>query len=207
MNIKAVVYDMGGVLLNLDMDRCIRSFKEKAGFAEIENYLDKFHQKGFIGELEAGDIGPETFYEKALSHCPAGTSKETVHECFMELLDGLNPEAVKTVQALHGKYDLYILSNNNPISSKAFGQMKDDRGVPIFDYFKGTFFSFQMKLLKPCREIYEKMIEGTGCRPEEILFIDDSETNIAAAGALGIRTLLYKPGTDILGALQAPDRK
>jgi hypothetical protein len=60
--VKAVVFDMGGVLLRLDINKCIRALKEKAGFEDIEDYLNVYHQKGFVGELEAGNITADELY-------------------------------------------------------------------------------------------------------------------------------------------------
>ena len=63
------------------------------------------------------------------------------------------------------------------------------------DYFKKCFFSYEMKMLKPSREFYLKSIEGTGYRADELIFIDDSEKNTAAAEEVGIRSILYRKGT------------
>lgn len=189
---------MGGVLLDLNIDRCLQSFKERAGCAYIEKYLDRFHQKGFIGDMEAGKITEEEFYVRCLRHCAPGTTKEVVFNCFVDLLDGLNEEVMEVVRSLYGRYPLYILSNNNPLSIRVFKSLTDSEGNKVADYFTKFFFSFEMKLLKPCLEIYQKAVESIGLPPEEILFIDDSQVNVDAASALGIRTILYEKGKNVL---------
>lgn len=200
--IKAVVFDMGGVLLNLDFDKCIKEFQERAGFMDIADYLDTYHQKGFIGDLEGGVISEEEFYEECLRHCAPGTSKQVAYECFISLLVGLNKPLMEMLKRLRKDYRLYLLTNNNPLSRRAFDEMVlKEEGIRSDDIFTHQFYSYEMKLQKPCREIFEKTVEGIGCRPEEILFVDDSPANCAAAEDVGIKTLLYTPGADVSAAL------
>ena len=188
---------MGGVIVRLNMDRCIDRFKKLAGFEDIEDYLDRFHQKGFISDLEEGKTQPEDFYRECLKHSRPGTTVETAHFCFCSLLDGLEKDTLDLIRSLLGRYDLYVLSNNNPISRGYFRDMMELEGLDTDEVFKKEFYSYELKLLKPSREIYERVIEGVGAKPEEILFIDDARDNIEAAAALGIRTLWLKPGMDI----------
>ena len=195
--IKAIVFDMGGVIVRLDMDRCIRNFKELAGFEDIEEYLDRFHQKGFISDLEEGKTQPEDFYRECLEHSRPGTSVETAQYCFCSLLDGLEEDSLNLIRSLRGRYDLYVLSNNNPISRAYFREMMKKEGLDTEEVFTKEFYSYELKMLKPSREIYECVIEGVGRKPEEILFIDDARDNIEAASALGITTLWLRPEMDI----------
>ena len=193
---------MGGVLLNLDFDKCIKEFQERAGFMDIAGYLDTYHQKGFIGDLEGGVISEEEFYEECLRHCAPGTSKQVAYECFISLLVGLNKPLMEMLKRLRKDYRLYLLTNNNPLSRRAFDEMVlKEEGIRSDDIFTHQFYSYEMKLQKPCREIFEKTVEGIGCRPEEILFVDDSPANCAAAEEVGIKTLLYTPGADVSAAL------
>jgi putative hydrolase of the HAD superfamily len=94
-------------------------------------------------------------------------------------------------------YRVCLLSNTNPFffewaESGAF----DGHGHPIGNYFDSLYVSFRCKLLKPSREIYEHVLRNEGIRPEQLLFIDDSERNTEAAAALGIRTLHVETNAD-----------
>lgn len=195
--IKAVVFDMGGIIVRLDMDTCIANFKQLAGFADIEDYLDRFHQKGFISDLEEGKTEPEDFYRECLKHSRPGTTMETVRYCFCSLLDGLEEDSLELIRSLRGRYPLYVLSNNNPISRAYFCEMLKKNGLDPAETFEKEFYSYELKMLKPSRQIYEKVIAEVGTKPEEILFIDDAKDNIEAAGALGITTLWLRPGMKI----------
>ena len=200
--IKAIVFDMGGVIVKLDMDTCISNFKELAGFEDIEDYLDRFHQKGFISDLEEGKTKPEDFDRECLKHSRPGTTAETVRYCFCSLLDGVEEDSVELIRSLCGRYDLYVLSNNNPISRAYFCEMLKERGLDPDEVFRHQFYSYEMRMLKPAREVYEHVIATIGTRPEEILFIDDAADNIEAAAAAGITTLWLRPGMNIAAEVE-----
>lgn len=200
--IKAIVFDMGGVIVRLDMGRCISNFKELAGFKDIEEYLDRFHQKGFISDLEEGKTKPEDFDRECLKHSRPGTTAETVRYCFCSLLDGVEEDSVELIRSLRGRYDLYVLSNNNPISRAYFCDMLKARGMDPDEVFKEQFYSYEMRMLKPAREMFECVIGRIGAKPEEILFIDDAADNVEAAAAAGITTLWLRPGMDIAAEVE-----
>jgi putative hydrolase of the HAD superfamily len=113
------------------------------------------------------------------------------------LLDGTNKDTVELIKAIKGKYKLYILSNNNPISLNLLGEELAKEGLDIDETFEKKFCSFQLKTQKPGKEIYLKALEGIGCDPSEILFIDDSPANLKTAQELGIQTLRYYQDLDI----------
>ena len=195
--IKAVVFDMGGVILRLNVQRCIDQFKTEAGFTDIEDFINIYQQQGFIGDFEAGKIDIDGFYENCLAHSRPGTSRQTVHDCFCSLLDGTNKDTVELIKAIKGKYKLYILSNNNPISLNLLGEELAKEGLDIDETFEKKFCSFQLKTQKPSKEIYLKALEGIGCDPSEILFIADPPANQKTAQELGIQTMRYYQDLDI----------
>lgn len=188
---------MGGVIVNLNSEICISNYKELAGFDVIEDYLDKYHQKGFISDFEEGKMDERGFYDECLRRSRPGTTDETLKECMCSLLHGLFPETLDLIKELNGKYDLYILSNNNPIARAKFASLMKEAGMDTGDYFKKEFYSYEMHLLKPGREIFETAVKEIGLKPEEVLFIDDSKTNAEGARATGINTIWLKPGASI----------
>lgn len=195
--VKAVVFDMGGVILDLDLERSIKSYKEKAGFERIGEFLNTTHQQGFIGEMEIGYIDEDGFVDKALPYCRPGTARETVLECFRDFLVGLNDEVLGFIREIKPEYPIYILSNNNPVSRKEFERMMDEKGFNVGEYFVKAFYSYELHLLKPGREIYDLAIREIGFKPEEIVFIDDSPLNIEGAEKAGLKTVRYTRGLDL----------
>jgi len=195
--IKAIVFDMGGVIVPLDLQRSLDNFKTRAGFENIGDFLNATHQAGCIGEMEAGRITEDEFYADCLKYCKPGTTKEIIYECFSSLLVGISDDALRLISELSQKYDIYLLSNNNPLSMKWLDAELAKRGMVQSDLYKKAFLSFQLKMLKPSPEIYLKAIEEIGVQPNEILFIDDSMKNIDGARAVGINAMFYDINTNL----------
>ena len=184
--------------MNLDMERCLKTFREEAGFLRIGEILDPCHQKGIISDLEEGLITEDEFIAEVLKECPKGTAADTIRRSFCSLLHSVAPDKVAFLNELKERYELYLLSNNNPITMRYTKDEFARVGLPFETTFKDVFISCDMKMLKPSAEIYREVIRRTGLPAEEILFVDDSMSNIEAARAQGIRSLYY----DLKGSLR-----
>jgi putative hydrolase of the HAD superfamily len=199
--IKAIVFDVGGVLIGLDMGRCINSFRQVLGFDRITEILDPYHQKGVYGEMEEGLVSADAFRAAILAESRPGCKPADVDFCMGSLLVGMTPDAVNTVKDLATRYPLYLLSNNNPIAMGLINEMFRENGIEPETTFRDQFLSYQMKLLKPGRAIYEASIARIGLPANEILFIDDNDTNVKAAREAGMKARLFVPGTSLAALL------
>lgn len=195
---KAVVFDIGGVLIDLDFNRCIDSFKA-LGFDNITEVLDLCHQRGFFDSLERGLISAEEFLGECVAHSRPGTTMQQASDAFMTFCAGVETYKLDFLRELGKKYRLFCLSNNNPIVVDRFPELCP--GVRIEDFFEECFFSYRLGLTKPGRDIFEYALSHIGEQPAEILFVDDSPLNAKVAEDLGIRTVLYVPGTDLRKAV------
>ena len=195
--IKAIVLDMGGVLIDLDVDSCIRAFREILGFERITEILDPCHQKGIYGDMEAGLVSSDAFRAAILAESRPGCRPEDVDRCMAALLVGMAPYKVDLLTRLAQKYPLYVLSNNNEISMARFHRIFEEMGLDWKRLFRKEFVSCRMKMLKPGPEIFRETVREIGVLPEEILFVDDSMRNIEGARAVGIRAAYYEQGSDL----------
>ncbi len=195
--IKAIVFDMGGVLVDLDPKACIRAFLDILGYERIKELIDPYHQKGIYGELEEGAISADEFRAAVLAESRPGCTPQDVDRCMDAMISGMEPYKADLLRELSKKYPLYLLSNNNAIAYDTFHQILRDLGLDPDTIFREEFCSFQMKLLKPDSEFFREAIRRIGLPPEEILFVDDSQTNIEAARSLGIQTVLSPQGADL----------
>lgn len=199
--IKAIVFDIGGVLVGLDLGRCIHAFQEILGYDRITSLLDPYHQKGIYGDMEGGLISADDFHRLVLAESRPGCTPADVDRCMGALITGMAPDTVRTVKDMAKRYPLYLLSNNNPIAMGIINGMFRDNGIEPSTTFKSQFLSYEMRLLKPSQAIYQATIKGIGLPAEEILFIDDNETNVLAAREAGMQARLYIPGTPLSALL------
>lgn len=199
--LKAIIFDLGGVLISLDKARCIRAFKEIAGFDRIEEFLDTSHQRGMIGDLEASRISVAEFFAECRKYCRPGVSDADIRRCFHALLDPIRPETAALLRQLARNHELYILTNNSSVTLEKTYEDARKAGIDLQKTFRHIFVSQDLKMLKPSPEIFAHVIRATGLPPEEMLYVDDSPRNVEAARAAGLNAVRHEPGTDLRATL------
>ena len=203
--VEAIVFDLGGVLIDLDIDACIRACKEEIGFEKADEFLDPCHQKGVFMLLEKGEISKEQFASEVISMCRPGTSVDEVTHAFRRLLVGVTDYKVQLLKDLASRYDLYLLSNNNEISMPESLSIFEKLGIPMDSIFRKLFLSYQMKMLKPGDEIFRTAIADisvlSGVTASQMLFLDDSQKNVEAAIRNGMQSRLCPQGCDLRAVL------
>ena len=162
--IRAIVFDLGGVLIDLDFDNCVRSFREILGYERITEILDLSHQKGIYGDMEAGLISEDDFRAAVLEDSRPGCVPADVDRAMAGLLTGMDPAKVTLLEHLAEKYPIYGLSNNNEISTARMHEIYEENGLDWRRVFRKEFLSCRMKMMKPGREIFDAA-EERGRRP------------------------------------------
>ena len=194
--IKNLIFDVGGVLINLNRQRCIDSFKA-LGLSHVEDLIDPFAQQGIFMQLEKGLISPAEFRDNIREQIGHPVTDEQIDTAWNHFLVDLPAYKLEALLDLRKHYRVYLLSNTNKIhwdwsSAHVFRY----KGYSEKDYFDEIFLSYEMKLAKPDVAIFEAVLEGVSIRAGETLFVDDSEANCKAAESLGISAYLCKPGED-----------
>ena len=195
--IKNVIFDLGGVLINLDFDSCLNAFRT-AGFTNIEEQVRQMQGNGVFSRFELGEISPEEFRDAIRKEADESLTDRKIDDMWNLMLLNIPREKLDLLLELRERYMVYLLSNTNQIHWDYAGEeMFNYRGFRADDFFEDTFLSFKMHLAKPDKAIYEKVMKEANILPEETFFIDDSETNCRAAAALGIQTHHYHIGEDL----------
>lgn len=195
--IKAIIFDMGGVLVDLDIEDCKRAFKEYLGYEKIDELIDPCHQKGIYGDLEEGKLSGDEFRKLVLAESRPGSVAEDVDRAMWHILTGIEPYKAQLLKRLSETYDLYLLSNNNEVCLPRSRAMFAEAGTPMETLFKKCFYSFEMKALKPSEAFYKAVVAEIGLPAEQMFFIDDSQKNVDGAIAAGLPAVYYQPGTDL----------
>ena len=195
--IKNVVFDLGGVLINLDFDNCLNAFR-KAGFRDIEKQACQFRGKGVFSRFELGEISPEEFRDAIRKEADESLTDRKIDDMWNLMLLDIPREKLDLLLKLREHYMVYLLSNTNRIHwDYACEQMFCYRGFRVNDFFEDIFLSFEMHKAKPEKDIYEQMMKEANILPEETFFIDDSAINCQAAISLGIQSYHYHIGEDL----------
>lgn len=191
--IKTIIFDLGGVLVSLDREKCLENFSRNLGFDNFGDYLNAYAQKGFFAKYENGDIDSVEFREEIKKRCTReNVQDEEIDQAFFTFLTHVDTYKVKLLMELKKKYHLLLLSNVNPIGwGKCCELFYDANGIDIEDVFEKLYLSFKVNASKPGKEIYEHLINDSGINPAETLFIDDSQANIEAGSQMGLNTLYY----------------
>ena len=191
--IKTLIFDLGGVLVSLNRERCLENFSKNLGFDDFGEYLNPYAQKGFFAKFENGDIDSVEFRDEIRKHCKkVNVQDEDIDQAFFTFLSHVEPYKVKLLMELKKKYHLLLLSNVNPIGwGKCCELFYDANEIDIEDVFEKLYLSYKVNASKPGKEIYEHLIKDSGINPEEALFIDDSQANIEMGAQMGLQTLHY----------------
>ena len=201
MKRKSIIFDMGGVLVDLDLKACREAFINDLGFLAIDEILDPCHQKGILGELEAGRVTAEEFRSYVLAGSDQGHTTEEVDKALWTILVDIAPEKIALLKRLASRYDLYMLSNNNAICTPRAVEIFAEAGYPMYEGFKKCYISYQLKTSKPSLDFYRAVIADIGLPSEDMLFVDDSQRNVDASISVGLPAVYYQPGTDLAKVL------
>lgn len=181
------IFDLGGVLIKLDVKRCFQAFERLMGEENMRIILGmdshgegvkavSVASKQLMADFERGLISSETFLAQIRQYCHPGTTTDEIVEAWMSMLDELPQERLEFVDSLRAKgHPVYLLSNGNDLHFDFI-----NRKYGLDSHFDGFFLSQKMHMAKPEPEIFEVVQKEIG-NPEKVVFIDDIEANRQAA--------------------------
>ncbi len=184
--IKTVIFDIGNVLAGFAWEEYFRSFGyseeifQRLAKATVESRSWQEHDRGALSDEEIMDlfIKNDPGIEKEL--------RET-----LDNIDGMLVRydyAIPWIQELKEKgYQVLVLSN---FAHKAYEDCRDV--LDFLDYVDGGILSFRDKMVKPEPEIYQLLMDRYHLKPEECVFLDDTEKNLPPAEAFGMHTVHFK---------------
>ncbi len=189
--IKAVIFDVGGVLIRTEDYNSRRNWERQLGLADWESEQIVFNST--MGQkAQEGAISDAELWAWVGERLSLGDQLDTFRAGFFGG-DVLDNELVDFIRSLRPTYKTAIISNATDYLQTAVADIAD-----AFDLIVG---SAEEKVMKPAPEIYLRTLKRLGVEPQESVFIDDFAHNIAAAQALGMATIHYQPGTDVPAAL------
>ena len=183
--IENIIFDFGGVLYNIDVERSMNTFKTLGfNFSEHKNEILQV----FI-DLEIGKISPTDFVIK-LQRLSDTISEKDILDAFNLILIGIDPGKVEVLRKIKDKYRIYLLSNTNEIHYGVFSNEinNNELTTDFYSLFEKEYYSHEMGMRKPDLSIFQYVLTNSKLEASKTLFVDDSFENITAASSLGIQT-------------------
>ena len=188
--IHNIIFDLGNVLIDIDIPRTLDAFA-RLDIHGIDPADIHPHQSGFFQEYELGNISEANFFRsiRKAYRCENVTDRE-IADAWCALLTEIDPVRFNMLDGLRKNYRLFVLSNTNTLHITRVKELALQalNGRDFESYFDRCFYSHEMHLRKPDREIYRQVIEQTGIIPQQTLFIDDNDCNFSGARALYLKT-------------------
>lgn len=198
--IKTILFDMGGVIFVQDTDEAFRRFTEIG--VDAHKYIGDYGQKGIFLEVENGKITDEEFRAELSKLVGRELTWDEVQHCWLGFLHSVPADRLENLSKLRRDYRICLASNTNPfIMAYTRSDRFSGHGHGISDYLDKEYCSYEMGCCKPSEDFFRKILESEGVKPEEVIFVDDSQKNIAAAESLGIHGLWVPHNTDWMPAL------
>ncbi len=190
--IKVLLFDLGGVLLNLRDP--IETFGLQISEAEFKV---QWLQSPSVRKFESGAINTEEFARKIVAEADLPYDWREFLDRFNAWPDRLFDQTLSVLQAIPASYRCALLSNIN-----ALHWGREDIAGPLAGCFDQLFLSYQTGFTKPDREAYELVVKTYACQPDEVLFFEDSPTNVAAAADFGMQAVLAVGIDEVRASLQ-----
>lgn len=195
--IKHILFDLGGVLLNIDYNQTIDAFK-KLGIVDFDAIYSQSKQSGLFNDFEKGLISEDAFIWELSQKIPKGVKEEQVVMAWNAMLLNFPADRVSLLTRLKDRYNLFLFSNTNEIHFNSFnGMFKNSYDFAFSNLFKKDYYSHLIGMRKPDHESFNYILTEENINAQEILFIDDSEQHVESAQKLGINAVLLKKGTEI----------
>lgn len=199
-NINNLIFDLGGVIIDLDFEAAYREFSLLSGLPTDE-IISRTDGMMFFKDYEKGQISSSAFRRQVQELLDFTASDDSIDKAWCSMLGAIPANRLYLLQKLKSRFRTFALSNTNEIHVRKFNSIvKNSLGSIhlLHDHFEKVYFSHLMKMRKPDIEIYHAVLEEQGLNAEETLFIDDNLENIQGAELLNIKTFHLKSPTELI---------
>jgi len=185
MTIKAVIFDIGNVLIEWHPERFYDSVigpdRRRALFEAVD-------LSGMNRRVDLGAPFRETVYETAAAHPEFSAEVRMWFDGWIKMASPEIPHSAKLLRALRKKdVPVFALSNFGVGSFEYAATV-----YPVFSEFDRRYISGYLEMMKPDPSIYQFVEDDCGLAPSGLLFTDDRRDNIEAAQTRGWQTHLFE---------------
>lgn len=185
--IKVILFDLGKVLVDFDHQRAAERISGFCSKTPLEIY-NLFFESTVTVAFEAGKITPQDFYLEVKNMLDLKLSYESFVPIWNDIffLSPKNRSVFKLANSLRSYYKTALLSNINILHYEYLR-----KNFPVFSVFDKIFLSFELGVIKPDKEIYNRVIKELKVAPDEIFYTDDRLELVESAKSLGMKGCVF----------------
>ena len=195
-DLEAIIFDLGGVIINLDYNRTILELAKAMG-ASPNTIAMATTQHDIFHEFERGKITNDEFLEFLDGFTPKDISRDTLIHFWNAMLLDIPAERIALLKRLSEKYRLFVLSNTNDIHIRDFNRILEEAhgytSLQDIGVFEKVYLSYEVGHRKPDTEIFSYVVNDAGLTPGRTLFLDDGLPNLEGAKQVGLLTEHVRP--------------
>ena len=194
LSFKNIIFDLGGVIIDLEVERTVLAFAELAGKSPSQ-IRENYHQQPEFIEFEMGNITEQQFRLAVNKIFGLQAADSEIDRCWNAMLVDLPKAKLELLIQLKEQFRVSLLSNTNSIHIEYVNKKMIPVVYPItsLDYFfHYTHYSHLMRKRKPGAEIFKQLLAENEFDPKQTIFLDDNSDNIKTADSLGIQTKLVE---------------
>ena len=207
MEIKNIIFDLGNVLIDLDMPRFYKTMEELFG-DEYESAIKEANRRDIFEIFEVGGMSEENFIWNFQNIAQKKQLKpHKIIHAWNSMLGPILPERFEMLERLKREYRLFVFSNTNSLHIDGvdkYLRREYESSMPDFEkkYFEKVFYSHLIRARKPNVDGFLHILDDADLTAGETLFIDDKIENIEGARLAGMQGLHHPPGSEIVFRLK-----
>lgn len=197
--IKNIIFDLGGVIINLDIPKTISEFN-KLSKTNFEAIYTQIQQSQLFDLFDKGQITEQEFINSIKTKLNPNLSNAQILYAWNAMLLDFPKHRFDFLLSLKNKYRIFLLSNTNETHITVFEKiLHNQHGYKNLEpFFEKTYYSCRIGMRKPDKEIFEYVLKENNLIPNECIFIDDSPQHIIGAKSAGITSFLLPKEKDIV---------
>lgn len=185
--IHTVIFDLGGVIIDLSLERTLQAFATLTGTSKTDIQKAYGSNPVFMA-YEKGEVSDQEFRNSIRKHFSTHASDAEIDHCWNAMLIDLPVSTLTMLEKLKKHFRVFVLSNTNTIHINYVNEIML-QGKVLDSWFHKAYYSHQLGMRKPELEIYQHVLDQNQLIPEQTIFLDDNLDNLKAANSLYIQTL------------------
>ena len=195
--IDALLFDLGGVLIDVDYHKTIDAFSQ-LGVQNPSDLYNQFGQNQLFDQYEKGEVPSKFFLEQLKPLTKNNTSESDIVTAWNAMIGDFPTEKLDFIAELSQHNPCFLLSNTNEIHlKKAIENLQKTAVKNLDDLFIKCYYSHIIGKRKPEVETFKWVVDQMGMEANKVLFIDDSPQHIEGAKKAGLQVIYYKESSDL----------